>query len=380
MKKIFTTISFFLLFFNQTFSQILKKYEIQGKIDMVNGVIYLIHYDNNNKRNIDSSRILNNSFYFSGKINGYSDQFYIKMNPKEKRNADSLNAVQIQVEPSKLKLSLNVGKFSKYIMRGCRSCDEFIKIEHETNLEYQNFQKDIQNIKDSILILNKQEQFNKKINHKYLSYLNSRHSSLIKPTLLYLLIQNDISEIKFYDYSKIYNSFSLSLKKSFYGKKIKIELNDYEKFFKLVGKKAYHFKAKDRVGNEFAFEDLIKSKYVLIDFWASWCVPCREETPVIKNLGEYYYNGLQILGISDDNNIESWNNAIEKDKIQNWVNISPDSKLINGIDLDQKIISSKYFVKTIPLLILIDKKGIIIGIYDGSNLNLLEKKLQAIFK
>ena len=87
----------------------------------------------------------------------------------------------------------------------------------------------------------------------------------------------------------------------------------------------------------------IKSKYILIDFWASWCAPCRVENPDLADLlNVYSSDDFSIVGVSLDMNLESWKRAIEIDGIESWIHIS----------------NLKYFNDPIAKLYDISKEGI----------------------
>ena len=95
----------------------------------------------------------------------------------------------------------------------------------------------------------------------------------------------------------------------------------------------------------------LRGKVVLIDFWASWCRPCRMEIPNFKKLYESYnQSGFEIFSISVDNDMFAWRTALEQEKMP-WTNVRD----------DQKIYSNKYNVSSIPFTILIDKDGKIIA-------------------
>lgn len=115
----------------------------------------------------------------------------------------------------------------------------------------------------------------------------------------------------------------------------------------------------------------LRGNYVLIDFWASWCGPCRRENPnVVKLYNKYHSKGFDIFGVSLDNNSSKWQAAIAKDKL-NWNHVS-----------DLKGWSSSaarlYNVSSIPFTVLIDPDGKVIG----TNLRgeQLEQVLENIFK
>jgi peroxiredoxin len=115
----------------------------------------------------------------------------------------------------------------------------------------------------------------------------------------------------------------------------------------------------------------LKGKYVLIDFWASWCRPCRRENPnVVKVYNQYKDKGFEILGVSLDKNASSWNNAIAADGLT-WKHVSD----LKGW---QSSAASLYSVSSIPQTILLDKDGKIIA----KNLRgaELEKKLASILQ
>ncbi len=90
-----------------------------------------------------------------------------------------------------------------------------------------------------------------------------------------------------------------------------------------VGKNFIDFTTKDTEGNEVALSSLVgKGEWVLLDFWASWCSPCRAENPhVVAAFEEFKDKGFTIVGYSLDQNGEAWVEAIEKDGL-NWANLS----------------------------------------------------------
>ncbi|MNR32621.1 Thiol-disulfide oxidoreductase ResA [compost metagenome] len=110
----------------------------------------------------------------------------------------------------------------------------------------------------------------------------------------------------------------------------------------------------------------------MIDFWASWCAPCREELPYIKELyKKYHQQGFEIISVAKADKPDAWKKTILKEKIENWRHLfTVDSK--SGIIKD-------YYVFGIPHKVLIDKNGMIIGKWKGGG-ELNKQDLQQLIK
>jgi thiol-disulfide isomerase/thioredoxin len=112
-------------------------------------------------------------------------------------------------------------------------------------------------------------------------------------------------------------------------------------------------------------------KYTIIEFWASWCGPCRAEHPQIRRLYNLYHDkGLNIIGISGDSDLNAWKEAIENDSIP-WTNISD----LKGGNNQAFMI---YGIKGVPVMILLDENGLIVDnkLYNKP----LESELEKRFK
>lgn len=123
-------------------------------------------------------------------------------------------------------------------------------------------------------------------------------------------------------------------------------------------------------GGDMKLSDL-KGQYVLIDFWASWCGPCRKENPnVVRLYKKYKDKGFTVFSVSLDDNAANWKSAIEKDELE-WPYHVSDLLKWNSV------VVQLYKFDGIPHTVLIDKKGTIIG----KNLrgNELENKLKELF-
>lgn len=164
----------------------------------------------------------------------------------------------------------------------------------------------------------------------------------------------------------VFNSLSGKNQRSLYGKEIK-EIIDAAKKTAL-GIKAADFTLNDKDGNPVTLS-AYQGKYLFIDFWASWCGPCRAENPNVANAyRKYHSDQFDILGVSLDDSRDAWLKAVNNDKLE-WAQVSDlkawDSKIVTG-----------YGIKGIPFNMLLDKEGRIIA----RNLRgpSLDKKLKEI--
>ncbi|NRF39877.1 TlpA disulfide reductase family protein [Pedobacter foliorum] len=176
-----------------------------------------------------------------------------------------------------------------------------------------------------------------------------------------------------------FNMFSEKLRNSGGGKQINKSIAEMEKVTKTIYPTAPKLSKNDTM-YDFSLsnvnDELIKStnvfgKYTLIDFWATWCVPCREETPNLRQaFDKYSVLGFKIITISIDKeaNDKLWRAVVDMDKMQKFVNLKD----------PKKTISEKLNIKAIPSNYLVDDKGKVVA----SNLRgaELEIKLKELFE
>lgn len=166
----------------------------------------------------------------------------------------------------------------------------------------------------------------------------------------------------------LFNLFTSEIKNSEAGKVYGETLRQLK--VTALGVVAPEFSQNDIDGKPITLSSL-RGKYVLVDFWASWCGPCRQENPrVVKVFNEFKSKKFTILGVSLDKNKDSWLNAIKSDQLT-WTHVSD----LRGW---QNEAAQLYNVKSIPQNFLLDPNGMIIAknLHEGE----LIEKLQEIFK
>ncbi|HEY0433321.1 MAG TPA: TlpA disulfide reductase family protein [Chitinophagaceae bacterium] len=113
----------------------------------------------------------------------------------------------------------------------------------------------------------------------------------------------------------------------------------------------------------------MKGKVFLLDFWASWCVPCRfSNKNLVKLYAKYKADGFEILGVSLDDNRNAWKRAVVKDRIS-WMQIN-DSRGWDALS------AAKWQVDAIPASFLVDKDGNVVAV--NAEKNELEDKIRQL--
>jgi len=179
-------------------------------------------------------------------------------------------------------------------------------------------------------------------------FIASRKSSPVSAFVL--VAAGQLSEDAFL-LEKRYNSLTPEVQNGFYGKYLKEQI-DIGKVG-AIGTDEIDFTQNDTTGNPVTLSSF-KGRYVLVDFWASWCRPCRMENPnVVATYSKFRNRNFTVLSVSLDRDRGSWIKAIRDDNLT-WSHVS-DLKYWNNE------VAMKYKIQSIPQNLLIDPNGKIVG-------------------
>jgi len=148
-----------------------------------------------------------------------------------------------------------------------------------------------------------------------------------------------------------YAALDKKVQSGFYGSLIRQQIEDGKTG--AVGSQAIEFSQADTEGKQVALSSF-RGKYVLVDFWASWCRPCRDENPnVVKAFNKFKDKNFTVLGISLDRDKDPWLKAIKADNLT-WTQLS-------DLKFWSNEVAAKYKIQSIPQNLLIDPSGKIIA-------------------
>ena len=194
---------------------------------------------------------------------------------------------------------------------------------------------------------NKRIEIVSEINAKRKVFILAQPSSIVSLSI----IEDKTLTSDFYSVDSLYKALSAYAQQTNAGKRIAKKLEVLKR--SAIGQPFIDFLQKDTSDHPINLSDY-KGKYVLLEFWASWCGPCRAENPNILNAYNLYKNkNFTVLAVSLDENISKWKKAIIDDKMP-WQQVSD----LKGF---QNSLAQTYGINAIPSNFLIDPKGIIIA-------------------
>lgn len=353
---------FFLIFYLPVSAQnndVKNKFFLPGKIiGQQDGSIRLSYRDQNGKEIKDTCVLQNGKFYFTGNI----DEPTLAMLKGDVKSIadDDPNSTAFYIEPNYMTAIVQYNHFKETKITGSK-----------TQIEFQALQKKINVIAetDSSIF-----EYISQVAHEFIVSNPNSYVSVFE--LAIYQSSWSLDTIKF-----LYNSLTPAVRKSFYGKEVREKINLIDN--NSPGRVANDFTTIDINGDSVSLSSF-KGRYVLLDFWASWCIPCRESFPhLIELFRNYQTKGFEIIAISSDHDANAWKKAITKDRINIWHNILDLENDMNRGPAGSQLMSKKFGVLSLPTKFLIDRNGIIIGRYGGTggeSNSALDKKLKEIFE
>lgn len=330
------------------------KFLLNGNIVGATGKVYLNYKDENDKLVGDSTVATNGAFQFKGTVN--SPRFY------ELSTKILKYPVQILMENSAITVAKTKDSLATVAITGSTAHDVYIGfyngpwkiITAKAGSIYQRSDRASQGGKikvDSAVRAGFDKEFRQldTLNWQAVkSYVMLHSASAGSAAIIY---DRFISYPNYKVASELFALLKKDVQQSFMGLQISNAIAIDSKTAR--GNKAPEIVMTDKDGKMIRLSDF-KGKYVLVDFWASWCGPCRKENPnVVAAYQKYHDKGFEILGVSLDSNKDAWQKAIKTDGLT-WSHVSDLKGWANAA-------AAEYGVKSVPASFLIDKEGKMVG-------------------
>ena len=324
------------------------KFQISATSDLSIDEVKLLRYEDGKLLPIDSVMPNNGTFMFQGNIDAPM-VYYLEFGSNFK--------LPIFVESSEISIRVEGFAYDSCFVSGSRIHDEWLSkrniirtydvlLDTIRNQYYKAKSEGNDSLKE--VLSNKYDAHELDKEAAIDSIISTNTKSYVSPYLVikYKMFSGDPTKLEMYR-----NLFDSSILSSPY-----IALIDQriEKFnLTKVGNQIPNFTLPDTTGKLISIEDF-RGQYVLIDFWASWCGPCRRENPnIVSAYNKFKDDGFTVLGVSLDKDRESWIKAIENDELI-WTQLSD----LKGWNNE---VAEFFGIRSIPFSILIDPQGIVVA-------------------
>ena len=331
-------------------------YEIIGELRGLNNdsiILFINNYDDNGLRQKPDTVITvahKNKFYFKGEVVKPGNAIGVIGSVKSRRS------FSIFIEKGKIKISGTVDSLDNITVTGTTSNNDQTSSRAVTEKFYNSIKALRLELKDKQPDLDDYKNITTAISKKFdsiqlyeLDFIKTHPRSLMSGTFLYVLED----KIPLEQLEELYSPMSNEIKQSGFGSIVREKIVARKRV--IIGNPAPDFVSTDTSGKSIRLSSF-RCKYVLLEFWANWCVPCRQQSPhLVEMYKKYSDKGFTIIQYSVDEkkDEEKWKAAIRKDQLT-WTQLAD----LNGFE---NKVSKLYGVQPIPDNFLIDPSGKIIG-------------------
>lgn len=302
----------------------------------------------------DTAVIENGKFEFKGKSESIELAF-IKIENENSQLPFILEEGEIKITyatdslfKSKISGTMNNDKLQFFNNESNKISKKLAKFQ-EQNSERMRAAKTAQDTATINMIMKEYSSYQTSLNEVSKTFIKDNPKAFLSVLLVENFLMRQYLTIE--ETKEYFSKLDPSLLKTKSGENIKKTLASFDQI--QIGKKAPEFSAKNPDGKEISLKESL-GKVTIIDFWASWCEPCRAENPnVVALYNQYHDKGLNIIGVSLDKDGAKWKEAIVKDGLT-WNQIS-------NLKFWKEPIAELYNVKAIPAMFILDVNGNIVA-------------------